>query len=70
MNRALRGHILALFTVVVWGTTFIISKVLLRTFTPAEIILFRFSQAFLYENFNFLREKLFSPGEAFLYEIF
>lgn len=43
MNRALRGHILALFTVVVWGTTFIISKVLLRTFTPAEIILFRFS---------------------------
>ena len=43
MNRTLRGHLLALFTVVVWGTTFIVSKVLLRTFSPVEIILFRFS---------------------------
>ncbi|MBR5558764.1 MAG: DMT family transporter [Oscillospiraceae bacterium] len=47
MNRTLRGHILALFTVVVWGTTFIVSKVLLRTFTPTEIILFRFSLGYL-----------------------
>jgi len=43
MSRTLRGHLLALFTVVVWGTTFIVSKVLLRTFSPTEIILFRFS---------------------------
>ena len=43
MERTLRGHLLALFTVIVWGTTFIVSKVLLRTFSPAEIILFRFS---------------------------
>lgn len=43
MNRTVRGHLLALFTVIVWGTTFIVSKVLLRTFSSAEIILFRFS---------------------------
>ena len=43
MSRTLRGHLLALITVVVWGTTFIVSKVLLRTFSPMEIILFRFS---------------------------
>ncbi len=42
MNRATRGHLLALFTVIVWGTTFIVSKVLLRTFDPVEVILLRF----------------------------
>lgn len=42
MNRSLRGHLLALFTVIVWGTTFIVSKVLLRTFAPVQVILFRF----------------------------
>jgi drug/metabolite transporter (DMT)-like permease len=39
--------LLALFTVIVWGTTFIVSKVLLRTFDPVEIILFRFSLGYL-----------------------
>ncbi len=33
---------MALFTVAVWGTTFISTKVLLREFTPIEILLFRF----------------------------
>ena len=47
MSRTLRGHLLALFTVIVWGTTFIVSKVLLRTFDPVEIILFRFSLGYL-----------------------
>lgn len=28
------GHILALFVTVVWGTTLISSKILLRAFTP------------------------------------
>lgn len=47
MNQRLRGHLLALFTVVVWGTTFIVSKVLLRTFSPVEVILFRFGLGYL-----------------------
>ncbi len=36
------GHAVALFTVVVWGTTFISTKVLLRSFQPVEILLIRF----------------------------
>ena len=42
MNQQAKGHLAALFTVVNWGTTFIATKVLLRAFTPAEILVFRF----------------------------
>lgn len=38
----LLGHALALFVTVVWGTTLISSKLLLRAFTPLEIMTFRF----------------------------
>lgn len=36
------GHALALFTVIVWGSTFISTKMLLDDFSPAEILFFRF----------------------------
>ena len=36
------GHIVALLTVMVWGTTFISTKTLLRSFQPVEILLIRF----------------------------
>ncbi len=36
------GHLAALFTIVVWGTTFISTKLLLVDFAPVEILLFRF----------------------------
>lgn len=36
-----RGHLLALFTIVVWGTTFISTTVLLRDFQPQEILFIR-----------------------------
>lgn len=39
------GHLLALGTCVVWGTTFISTKVLLTCLQPVTIILFRFSGA-------------------------
>ena len=38
----LKGHAEALFTIVVWGTTFISTKVLLRALSPVEILLIRF----------------------------
>ena len=41
------GHLAALFTAVVWGTTFISTKVLLRSFQPVEILFFRFVMGFL-----------------------
>ena len=36
------GHILALVTILIWGTTFVSTKMLLIAFTPVEILLFRF----------------------------
>ena len=43
MNKDLKtGHLLAAMTVIVWGTTFISTKVLLRTFEPIAILFIRF----------------------------
>ena len=42
MDRRALGHLAALFTILNWGTTFIATKVLLRSFTPVEILVFRF----------------------------
>lgn len=46
-NQSSLGHLLALFTIVVWGTTFISTKVLLRTFSPVEIMFSRFLIGFV-----------------------
>ena len=40
-NKRLLGHIAAIFTIVVWGTTFISTKVLLTGFQPVEILFVR-----------------------------
>lgn len=36
------GHIAAAITIIIWGTTFISTKVLLKNFQPVEILFFRF----------------------------
>jgi len=36
------GHLAALITILIWGTTFVSTKVLLKEFTPIEILFFRF----------------------------
>lgn len=41
------GHLAALLTVVIWGTTFISTKIMLVDFQPAEILFFRFVMGFL-----------------------
>lgn len=41
-NKALLCHLAALFTITVWGTTFISTKILLAAFQPVEILFFRF----------------------------
>ncbi len=46
-NHIIQGHALAVFTVVVWATTFVSTKVLLRAFTPLEIMIARFALGFL-----------------------
>lgn len=45
-NKRLAGHLTALFTIIIWGTTFISTKVLLADFKPVEILFFRFVLGF------------------------
>lgn len=41
------GHMAALLTIIIWGTTFISTKVLLVDFKPVEILAFRFLMGYL-----------------------
>lgn len=46
-NKKTAGHLLALLTVIIWGTTFISTKILLADFQPVEILFLRFIMGFL-----------------------
>lgn len=46
-SNTLKGHLFALFTVIVWGTTFIATKLLLVDLTPIEILFIRFIMGFV-----------------------
>lgn len=41
------GHLAAIFCVLVWGITFISTKILLKEFSPYEILLIRFSIGYI-----------------------
>ncbi len=41
-NKNTLGHLLAILTIIIWGTTFISTKLLLADFQPVEILFFRF----------------------------
>ena len=41
-NKNTAGHLAALLTIFIWGTTFISTKILLVSFQPVEILFFRF----------------------------
>lgn len=41
------GHLAALLTIIIWGTTFISTKILLVEFKPVEILFFRFVMGYL-----------------------
>ena len=41
------GHLAALLTILIWGTTFISTKILLTEFQPVEILFFRFIMGYL-----------------------
>lgn len=46
-KQILKGNYSALLTVLIWGTTFVSTKVLLEAFLPIEILFFRFVLGFL-----------------------
>lgn len=45
-NSALTGHLAALCSAVIWGTTFIATKILLMDYAPLEILALRFALGF------------------------
>lgn len=46
-DTRIKGHISAFITILIWGTTFISTKILLTDFKPIEILFYRFSIGFL-----------------------
>lgn len=46
-NKEIGGHVLSMITILIWGTTFISTKVLLKAFTPIEILFLRFTIGWL-----------------------
>ena len=41
-KKEIQGHLCGAVTIVIWGTTFISTKLLLKSFSPVEILIFRF----------------------------
>lgn len=46
-NRTIKGHIAAGTSTLIWGITFINTKILLLEFSPVEILFFRFLMAYI-----------------------
>ena len=46
-EKTAAGHLAAFVTILIWGTTFISTKVLLRSFSPVEILFIRFIIGYL-----------------------
>ena len=42
LSGKLAAHLATLLTIIIWGTTFISTKVVLEDFQPVEILFFRF----------------------------
>ncbi len=47
MKQKMSGHLLALFCVIVWGSTFVVSKSLRAVLTPVQLMLLRFTLAYV-----------------------
>lgn len=47
MKKNYIGHLMAVITIIIWGTTFISTKILLEQFSAEEILAYRFFMAFL-----------------------
>ncbi len=62
------GHLAALVTILIWGTTYVSTKVLLESFSPIEILFTRFLIGFLVLCLIFpSRLRLRNRGEVYLF---
>lgn len=69
-QNQLKGHLAAVFTIAVWGVTFVSTKTLLKSFTPFEILIIRFVMGFLALNVIMpKRLKVTSLKEEALYAL-
>ncbi len=68
-NKTLQGHVTSFFTILVWGTTYISTKILLKSFSPVEILFTRFIMAYavlfiinhkMVQNTSIKKELLFA----------
>ena len=48
MNKTIQGHLMALIAVLIWGMTFIASKVLVGILDPYWYIVIRFALAWFF----------------------
>lgn len=46
-KKEITGHLFAIITIFIWGTTFISTKILLEAFSPIEILFLRFTIGFV-----------------------
>ncbi len=69
-DKPITGHMLALITIIIWGTTFISTKILLNTFSPIEILFFRFALAFIALSIIYPHKLIVSDKKQELYFAF
>lgn len=62
-KKTLYGHTAALITILIWGTTFISTKILLAEFDPAEILFFRFLLGLTVLTAACPKDKKITPGK-------
>ena len=48
MNKQLRGHLFAVLTICIWSSTFIVSKIILETLTPIQVLFIRYGVAVVF----------------------
>lgn len=67
-GRTLYAHLITLFTVSIWGTTFVATKVLLGNLSPLEILFYRFIIGYFALFLLYPRvHKIKSPKEELLF---
>lgn len=68
MKSQLRGHIFAVLTITIWSSTFIVSKIILETLTPLQVLLIRYAVALVFLSLIYPKfEKPKSLKEEVLY---
>lgn len=68
-NKMTAGHLSAFVTILIWGTTFISTKILLTDFSPLEILFLRFCMGFavlLLVHPHLIKTKAFHEEQLFI----